>query len=358
MIVDSIKKMLFKSKGLVGIDIGSQSIKIAEFKTARSGYRLDKFSIIATPPSCINNGEIMQPITLGESIRSVASEIGLKNKNAATNIWGSAVIVKKITMPAMEKNLIDEQIQWEAEQYIPFDINEICLEYHILNSPSENTETMEVLLVAAKKELVGNYIETISSAGFKCETLDVSSFALANCFEVNYGKTDHCAAILNVGSRITNFVVMKAGEVLFCRDIPIGSFNYTSDIHKELAVSLEEAYTLKMTAIQGQEVPEEVQASIQSTHETIGDEIQGSFDFYMAASSGLSIDKIYLTGGATLVPGFCDNLSSSLNIEHEILDPFLNIQFDEKKNSQAFIDEVRPFAAIALGLAMRNTGDS
>lgn len=350
--------MLFKSKKILGIDIGSSSIKAAELNVGKKGYHLSSFSMTPTPTDAINGGEIVQAAVLSSAIKSMISEMKVKRKNVATNIWGSAVIVKKITVPKMEAKLVSEQIKWEAEQYIPFDINEISLEFHILENVMSGPETMDVLLVAAKKDFVFSYYSVIEKAGLRCSVLDISNFALANCFEANYGKMQEVVVLLHLGAKVTNLVVIDNGEVVFCRDIPIGGINYTNDIHKEMGVSIDEAESLKLSAVMNQQVPEEVNSIISATSEVITDEIQNSFDFYTATANNTTISRFYVSGGCSGIPGLIQQVSSTSGIPFEIFNPFIGITYDKKKFSFEYIEQIKPYAPIALGLAMRAVGDT
>ena len=354
--IASIKRMLTKSNSLLGLDIGSSSIKVANLRQDKTGYVMSDFGMIETPADSITGGEIVQPIAVSEAVKGLVADCKIKMKSVATNIWGSAVIVKKITMPRMEVGLVAEQIKWEAEQYIPFDINEICLEYHVLRGVTQSSETMDVLLVAAKREFVLNYASAIKSSGLRCEVLDVSSFALANCFEYNYGRLTESVALLNFGARVTNFVMMEQGEVVFCRDIPVGGINYSNDIHKELGVSVKEAESLKMSAVMGQAVPVEVSNVLKSTSDVIADEIQNSFDFYLATADHSGISKIYVSGGSARVPGLVDHISNTTKVGHELLNPFQKVRYDQKKFSEDYIAQIQPYAALAVGLALRSGG--
>lgn len=228
--------MFFKSKKIIGLDIGTSSIKMAEMNVSRSGAQLVSFGIAPTPPNSVSGGEINDIASVGVTIQSLAAEMKTKRKIVATAMWGTAVIVKKITIPKIDKKLIRDQIRFEAEQYIPFDINNISLAHHILNG-SSTADTMDILLVAAQNELVSQYSQAVEVTGLHCGVLDVSGFALANCFEINYGRVPgEVIGILNFGASITNFVVISNGDVIFCRDIPVGGANYTNEIHKAMGV--------------------------------------------------------------------------------------------------------------------------
>ena len=345
--------MFFGDKKLLALDLGTSSLKLAELELGRSGPVLKKFAIAPIEPGMVSGGEIVDVGSVGQVLDAALKSIKTKRKNIATAMWGTSVIVKKISMPKMDANLISEQIKWEAEQYIPFDINEISLDYHILRGAKENTESMDVLIVAAKQEFLFRFVETIESANLRCSVIDVSGFALANCFEANYGKVNGAVALLNIGSGVTNFVVVDSGDVIFSRDISVGGSIFTSDINKALGVSLSEAESLKISASYGQEVPDEVNGVIAATNEQVVDEIRGSFDFYNATSNGTPISRTFVSGGAIYTPGLMDLLSKGLGVPYEVLDPFQKISYDKKAFSEDYIAQIKSLSPVVLGLGLR-----
>jgi len=350
--------LFFKSKNLIGLDIGSSSIKMAEVQVTKAGGKLLAFSMVPTPESAIVNGEIVDASSLATAIASIHAELKTKKKEVATALFGTAVIVKRITMPKMDENLVKEQIRFEAEQYIPFDINNISIDFHVLNQ-SSSPETIDVLLIAAQNELVSQIVSAVEFARLKCEVLDVAGLALANCFEANYGKISSAAiGIFNIGSTITNFTAINNGEAIFTRDIPVGGFNYTNEIQKTMGVTFEEAEALKIDAVSQKEVPEEVRSIINSTTESIVEEVRNTIDFLVATSHGLNLSKCYYTGGASGTTGLIESLSRTIGIGFESFDPFLRIQPNLQKISPMYIRKISPFAAISVGLAYRMIGDS
>jgi len=344
--------MFFFNKNLMALDIGSSSVKLAEIDFTSRGPMLRKFAVYPLEPNLVQGGEVTDPQAVAQVIKQLITSTKSKRKKAITGLWGSGVVVKKITMPKMEQSLIADQLKWEAEQYIPFGIDEVSLEYHVLGNRS-TTESMDVLLVAAKQEYLFRLIETVESVGLKCSVVDVSGFALANCFEQNYGVKDKPIALINIGSGVTNFVVVDRGEVIFCRDIAIGGAFYTSEIAKAMGVSSREAEALKISASVGQEVPEEVNAIIRSTNDRILDEIRNSIDFYSAAAGGAPISQLYLSGGSIYLPGLVTDISRSNGLPYEIFDPFQKILYDPKVFSFEYIDQIRAISPVALGLALR-----
>lgn len=351
--------MIFGSKKVIGLDIGTSSIKIAEMDVSKKGATLVSFGFAPTPPNSAHvSGEISDPSSVGLAIQALIHELGSKRKHVATAIFGTAVIVKKITIPKMDGKLVKDQIRFEAEQYIPFDINNISLSYHILTT-SASPETMDVLLIAAQNEIVSHYIHTVETAGVRCDVLDVSGFALANVLEVNHGKfLGEAVGILNFGATITNFVVLLNGEVIFSRDIPVGGLNYTNEIHKVMGITMAEAEALKLSAVSKQEVPDDVHSVISATNEVVTEEIRNSLDFLGATTNGVSLQKCFYSGGSSGTPGLIETVSRITGIQMEELDPFAKIKANPKKFSPDYLQQIKSFAGVAVGLALRVPGDS
>lgn len=350
--------MFFSGNKVLGLDIGSSSIKIAEMDVGRNGGKLVNFGIVPTPPNALNGGDISDVSALSLAIKSLTKEIRTSRTNAAVGMFGTAVIVKKISIPRIDVDLVADQVRWEAEQYIPFDPSSISLAHHVIN-PTATSETMDILLIAAQNELVSVYSKVVSGAGLKLTVLDVSSFALANLFEFNYGRAPgQTVGILNVGAAITNFVVITDGEVVFSRDMPIGGQNYTNDLHKEMGVTLPEAESLKLSASAGGAVPDEVHSIISATTEMLSEEIRNSFDFFAGSAGGNTIAQVFYTGGGASTLGLVKNVSQVTRLKFEWMNPFLRIQSGNKKLSPAYLEQIAPYCAIAVGLAMRKAGDA
>jgi len=348
--------MFFSSKKVVGIDIGSSSIKLAEMTYNNKGITLDNFAVIPSPQQAIANGEITDTILVSESIKTAFKENGFKNKNACVGLSGTAVIIKKITIPKVEPKKLKDQVQYEAAQYLPFDVSQVTLEHHVL-SFSSNPESLDVLVVAAQNEFIINYLNSVGQAGLRCSVLDVNSLALANIFEINYGKTTEPVALFNFGSNITNFLVLLQGEVIFSRDVPVGGFHFTNEISKNMGVTFEEAETLKISQSTQQDVPEETRTFMNMALDYVTEEIRNSIDFYTATAQGHSITKAYFTGGACQTAGLIDHLTDVLKIPFEAFNPYAAIKSGHKKLNSAYLQQISPFVSIACGLAIRQAGD-
>lgn len=350
--------MFFKSKKVIGLDIGTSSIKLAEMDFNGKSATLLSFGFAPTPANSVAGGEIVDIGSVGMAIQSLLNEVKSKRKKVATAMWGTAVIVKKITIPRMDPKLIQDQIRFEAEQYIPFDINNISLAHHIL-SHSSSPDSMDVLLIAAQNELVSQYTQVLELAGVQCGVLDVSGFALANAFELNYGKVNGQAiGLLNFGASITNFVVVQDGEVIFCRDIPVGGANYTNEIHKAMGVTVQEAESLKLSAMSRSDVPDEVHSVLSSTNEAVTEEIRSSLDFLSATTNGLTLQQCYYTGGSSSTSGLIETIGRVTGMQMHRLNPFLKVKANSKKFSPEYLEQISSFASVVTGLAIRQTGDS
>lgn len=349
--------MFFKSKKVIGLDIGSSSLKLVEMDVSKNGAVLQNFRLAPTPQGAVTEGEITDPSSLGSAVRMLADDLGSRRKNVCTGMWGMAVIVKKITMPKMDRKLLNDQIRYEAEQYIPFDINNVSLAHHVLGGGAG--DTMDVLLVAAQSEIVKNYSDAVELAGLDCKVLDVNGFALANCFEMNYGRfPGENIGILNIGASVTNFVVISNGDIVFCRDVSTGGSHYTNAISKGMGVSQQEAEMLKLSAVARQEVPDDVVSLISSTNESVADEIRNSFDFLSATTNGLTLNRCLVTGGASMTTGLMDAINRMTGLALEPFNPFLRVKTNAKKLEPEYVQQITPLASIALGLGLREMGDA
>lgn len=351
--------MFFKTKKLLGLDIGTTSIKLAELDISRSSSTLVGFALAPTPARAIVGGEFADPGAISETVRGLVAQLGTKRTMTAVGMWGSSVITKRISIPRIDEKLVGGQIRWEAEQYIPFDINEVNIDFSVIKGFQSQPDMMDILLVAAKQDSAFLYQDIVQSAGLQCEVIDVCGFALANCFVRAWGaQKGQTVALLNVGAAISNFVIVESGEIVFCRDIPIGGAIYTNEIQKNMGTSAEEAEALKLSACRGQPTPEEVTTVIHSTHEMIADEIQSSIDFFSNTTPGLPIQQCFYSGGGSRTVGLVNYLSQHTKIQMAPFDPFKNVKLSGKSLTPEYLGEIRDFATIAMGLGYRAAGDS
>ena len=349
-----------KVKGLVGVDIGSSAVKAVELKVGGKGgdeYQLLNIGLEPLPPEAIVDGAIMDSGAVIDAVQNLFQDNRIKTAEVSTGVSGNAVIVKKISLPQMSEEELAESIHWEAEQYIPFDIQDVSLDYEVVEGGAAGGN-MDVLLVAVKKDKISEYTSAITQAGRNPTIVDVDVFALQNCYEINYvPDPGRVVALLNIGASIMNINVVKDGSSTFNRDIAVGGNQYTDAIQKDLNLSFEQAEALKRGEQVEETSAESLTPILQAVSENISTEIQRTFDFFRATSQEDRVDQIYLSGGAAKVHGLRDLLADRLDAPVELLNPFLNVRYNEKDFDPAFLDDIGPSAAIAVGLAVRRVGD-
>jgi type IV pilus assembly protein PilM len=349
-----------KAKAIVGLDIGSSAVKAVELKLTGKSYRVTAFGSEAVPPDSIVDGAIIDGTAVADAIRRLFDGNAFKSKDVAASLSGNAVIVKKINLPVMTEAELAESIYWEAEQYIPFDIQDVNLDYQILNpgTSAEANGTMEVLLVAAKKDKIADYTGVISQAGRVPVVLDVDAFALQNAYELNYlPEAGMVVVLLNAGASSININIMSGDQSLFTRDISIGGNAYTEAVQKELSLPFDNAEQLKKGQdVDGMKFTDAIPV-LHAMTENVLLEIQKTFDFFKATASSDRIDRVLLSGGASRVDGFSDALAERFGAPVEAFDPFKKIAFTPDKPGLTDAAHFMPTAAVAVGLALRKAGD-
>jgi type IV pilus assembly protein PilM len=349
--------MLFaKKKEIVGIDIGSSSVKLVQLKEYKGAYQLQNVGILPLPSEAIVDNSLMDTTSIVEATKTLLRSLGVKAKEAACSISGNSVIIRKISLPAMTSEELEDQILWEAEQYIPFDINDVHVDFEILSSDLVDTGKMTVLLVASKKDIINEYVSVFNEAGIKLVVVDVDSFAIQNAFELNYdNEYENVVALINIGASIMNMNIVKGGVSLFTRDVQIGGNLYTEEIQRQLSLNGEEAEKIKLTG----EYPDQskLQDIIGRVNETLSLEIMRSLDFYNSSADDQKITKVYLSGGCAKVAQLPAAVSQRLGLPVDTLNPFLKLKYNEKEFDPEYLQEIGPFVVVAMGLAMRRLGD-
>jgi type IV pilus assembly protein PilM len=352
--------MFRRTKAVVGLDIGSSAVKAVELKPSGKGFRVAAFGSEPVPPDSIVDGAIIDAGAVADAIRRVFEHNkSFKAKDVCASLSGNAVIVKKITLPVMTENELAESIYWEAEQYIPFDIQDVNLDYQILDPGTgpNSRGSMDVLLVAAKKEKIGDYTNVIAQAGRTPVIVDVDAFALQNAFEANYGlDAGRIVVLLNAGASAININILQGDQSVFTRDISMGGNAYTEAVQKELDLPFDSAEQLKKGIPVDGATFEEAQPVLRAVTENVLLEIQKTFDFFKASASTDHIDRIMLSGGASRVDGFHQMVQERFNAPVEDFDPFRTVTWDAKKLGGEPAD-MAPSAAVAVGLALRKVSD-
>ena len=343
-----------KASNLIGLDIGSSAIKVVSLQSVRGGYQLESAGIEPLAAGTIIDGAITRREAVADAINNLFHSQKIKTDQIASSVSGPAVIVKKISLPAKSAEEVGESIHWEAEQYIPFDIAEVYLDYHLLGPSDDGSET-NVILVAAKRETIDNQSDVIAMAGKEPAIMDLDSFALHNVYEVNYKpKADSVVALLNIGASIMNVNIATGNEFIFTRDIGMGGNYYTEYVQRDLGVTFEEADQYK----QGK-APEELKGTVstvlQSVSEILALEVQKTFDYFRTASEFEEMETIYICGGASRTEGLREFLQETFQVPVEFLNPFQKVKKDGRP-LPAGKDDGCDFA-VAVGLALRYAGD-
>ena len=349
---------------LIGIDIGSHSIKVVDIDESTKGMVLKNFGVIELPPDSIVEGSIKEMEIVSSALKNLLKNLKIKNKNVATSISGYSVIVKKITIPKREEGGLEKSIQSEAEQYIPFDINDVNLDFQILPSEKEGAEEeekeelMDVLLVAAKKDMVEEYISLLHLTDLNPMVLDIDAFALQNAFEISNHEQSGCHALVNIGAQQLTINVIKDGASIFTRDSSYGGSQITSEIQQKLNISYQEAEMIKLGAkpLETEKKPI-IEEIFSSTVTKWAQEVKRALDFVATTFIDIKVENVLLSGGSSLIKGFSKYLGLETGLKIEMLNPFGNLEIKEKLFDANYLNYHAPMAAISIGLALRSIGD-
>lgn len=345
---------MFFEKNLLGLDIGSQSIKMVDIAKTRSGYQLKSLGLGLIPAECIVDKDIMDSETVVDTIKNLRENLKVRAHGSATAISGHSVIVKKAELPLMSEGELRQTLLIEAEQYIPFDINDVYLDSFILGESLERTDMMDVLFVAAKKELVDDYTSAVRNAGLKPMLMDIDVFSLETMYEINYpDAAESIVALVDAGASMININVLKDGMSIFARDISMGGRQLTERIQREFSVSYERAENIKTGAnIEGIDL-EKINYIFKMAAETYVQEIRRTLDFFLSTMVNENIEKIYMSGGSSRIPGIIKLLEKQMEIPVERVNPFNNIKWDERVFDPEYMAYIAPQMAVAVGLALR-----
>jgi type IV pilus assembly protein PilM len=342
-------------KEVVGLDIGSNSIKLAELKETKKGYQLKNIGETLLPPEAIVNKVITNRDAVSEAIYSLIEELRIKTKNAVISISGHSVIIKKVSIPKMSEKELREAVPWELEQYIPQSIEDVNYDFQIL--PGQTPEgNMDILIVAAKKDVTNDYINVVNDAGLNPVVVDVDVFALENMYEANYPESGGVVALVNIGASVTNINILKNGISVFTRDITTGGNQFTELIQKEFDVGYDEAEKMK-NSLGRSDVSPELDRISQDFTDLISGEIKRTLDFFSTTLWREKVDKIMLGGGTAKVPRIREVLEDITNTPVELLNPFRNILYSPNDFDPEYILDIAPKMGVTIGLALRKMGD-
>jgi type IV pilus assembly protein PilM len=349
---------LFGTKEIIGLDIGSSSIKLAHLKMVGAECRLRKFGVVPLPADAIVDGAIMDHASVIEGIKTALRELKVHEKEVITSLSGHSVIIKKVVLPTTTPEELEESIQWEVEQYIPFDIKDVKIDFQVIGPLKEDPSKMDVLLVAVKSDLVNDYISVVKDAGLTPTVVDIDSIAAGNAFEFCHPVSEEqVPMVVNVGASFMNINILHGGVPLFTRDVPMGGGIYTSEIQKQLAVSFETAEELKTGKKEAGDRADRLTEIMRTVSNILSTEAQRSYNFFSATYPDRLVTKVYLTGGAAKSQFLKELLAEKIGVEVELFDPLQGLVVEERTVDPAVAAQYSTAATVAVGLALRNVED-
>lgn len=342
-------RLFGRNKSVIGLDIGSGFVKVVEVD--HSGDQPEVVGVAMRPllPDAIVEGEIMDYGLVSDAVSGLFADIGLKGAEVVTAVGGRDVIIKKIEMDRMKQADAREVIKWEAEQYVPFDIKSVELDFEILNPDGDGLQ-MDVLLVAAKRELVDNKVGLLQDAGVEPIVIDIDAFALHNAFEHNYPEAlGGIVALVNVGHETTNVSILEDGVPILTRDNPFGCRKIREDLQRERGLTAEQAEDV----VQARETTHDLESFVASSADEVAVGIERASAFLMTREDGNSVGRIFLSGGGARIPGMAESLARRMNVETEIVNPFERVPVRPGAAGEVSIEEAAPMLLLPLGLALR-----
>ena len=338
-----------RKRSSIGLDIGSGFVKMVEVDHSGDQPEVARVAMRPLLPDAIVEGEIMDYGLVSDTVKGLFQELDMKGAEVVTAVGGHDVIIKKIEMDRMKESDAREVIRWEAEQHVPFDIKSVELDFQVLN-PHEEGLQMEVLLVAAKRELVDNKVGLLQDAGVEPVTIDVDAFALHNAFEYNYPAAQvGIVALVNVGHETTNVSILENGVPILTRDIPFGSRKIREDLQRERGLTAEQAEEI----VQARQTMDEMDRFVESSADEIAVGIERASAFLMTREEGQTLGKIFLSGGGARVPGMANALAQRMKVETHLVNPFERVPVRPDAAGDLSIDEAAPMLLLPLGLALR-----
>lgn len=343
-----------EGKNLVGVDIGSASIKVCQVKDSKKGIGLLRFGYAPLAPSVIVDGQVMDAGAVTETLAKVFHDAKIRQKDCALSVSGQSVIIRKISVPMMTEGELAEQIQWEAEQHIPFDIKDVQIDHQVLRRSPDDGQ-MEVLLVAAKKDQIEDYAQVVRSAKLKPVVCDIDAFCVQNLFEFTRGLDSlQTVAIINVGASVSSLNVISSGVSAFSREIANGGNAVTDEIQRTLGVPREQAESYKVGGDRYDGiVPAQVAEIIEGSCDSIAAEIQRSLDFFMATGGDSNIGRIFVTGGSAGLPPLAQAIEQRSRIPVETWVPTEGITSVGRDVNADLLARHALELSVALGLSLR-----
>jgi len=337
---------------VVGLDIGSHAVKVCQLKRTSQGYSVVALGSTVLPEGAVDDGTLNDPEVVSKAIVDLLTNLKIRNKRVGFSISGYSVIVKKVNLAIMEEDELEEHITAEAEQYIPFDIEDVYLDFQDLKSGSQESGRTDVMLVAAKKEIVDDYLDMLRELKLIPVIVDIDGFALENAYEYNYQKSEN-VALVDIGASKMNINILSQGVSVVARDVIVGSRQLTEHIQSILDIEYDEAEAIKLGYTQPNEKLSEIEEAFSSTCTQWILEIKKAIDLYHSNHSDHPLTKLILSGGGAKVNGLSDFLAKETSLEVELFNPFTKVSANSKKIDPAYLKSVGPEMAIAMGIALR-----
>jgi len=351
-----------KSEGMVGVDISSTGIKLVELARSRSGFELVAMAMIPLPRDAIVENTIIDSTAVTQALVEAVEQARPGSRNVALAVSGNAVIIKTITVPAITEFELEPQIEFEADQHVPYDIDDVFLDFHIQGLNAEEPEKMDVVLVACKREVVEDYQLVLSKDGLHVKCMDCAVFALENAAEITDehepaivgddtppDEDAEVHALVNIGANMMNINVLINGRMAFVRDQFFGGQNLTEEIQKEHGLSYQEAEALKLERFS--DISPE---ALERFYSGLTSELVRSLDFYSASKAEFPVRKLYISGGSALIPNIATELEQRLGIDSIVLNPMKNIKVAGRKFDVEQLQRIGPMLMVPIGLALRN----
>ncbi len=341
---------------LVGLDMGSHTLKLAQLKPKKSSFILESLVQTKLPRGTVVEGEILDPLTLEEALKELFAKEKISSKSIAFAVCGSAVISKKISLPAMSELELEDQISVIASQYIPIPQEEMNVDYQLLPSDPNETQKMDLVITAVKKDFLNIATTVIEGADLNPMVIETTASALSNFFRLFFPSLlEPTTALLHAGASLTHLVVLENGIATYYEEIPFGGNQISDAISNELQVSFDEAEALKVSSLKEKNVPEATQAVIEKTSYALCTKVQEALTAFITQNPKARLDKLYLTGGTSKLAHFSEWVSQKTGFSSVLLKPLEPITPSPKTFNPEFLNDVGPFMPVTLGLASRST---
>ena len=350
--------MFRKRKELVGVDVGSYAVKMVQLTEGKTGHKLENLGMALVPADAVSEGRIEKPQVVADILRKLSKNLKIKPGPIAASISGYEVMIKKIEMPTMTEEELAKRLRQEIAQYVPYHLDDVNVDYEILDVSKSRAKSMDVLLVAAKKEAVSFHASMLRSAGFDPLVIDVDYFALSNAFEATYGVfPDENIVLMDIGASKTTLTIVQAGLPLFTRDLAFGGHTITHRIASELGIPTEQAERVKLGLGADNADRARLENAFTESLQELGTDLRRALDFFFSHFPEAKLHKMFLSGGSARIPGLEKYFEAELEIPTEICNPLQHLEVDPGRFDPAYLEQIGPQMTIGLGLALRRAGD-